>query len=417
MKDNKSKKNYKNEFIINRAKHKQNFTVITNHLIKDERINVICKGIMLMILSNSDKNFVLNLKVLQPQSGIGKVAFYNATDKLQELGYLNKQAIKSGVRWTVNEIPSKNGHISISTIPENGNRWDAPTIPELRNPKSRNPKNGYLINNNASTDVPPVEPKPKSAVPAKGGNTADDQPSKTKENLVEMVVGDVLQSAQPSEASHPSHTPTEVINEKVELKDNTSKDKLNNNIPKVEINDNKPKVEINNYTPKVETDNHTPKVETENHTPKVETDNHTPKVETDNHTPKVETDNHTPKGSDERSDRQYTSPPPKYLVNDISNISANTNTQINDLKLIIDNSQFGFIYETNTRQFGHWENVDITTYTNEYIAKAIIMKEKNMPINDIPNNTYNMITFLVKYSEHTPNSKLWEIYNRLKQNK
>jgi hypothetical protein len=381
MKDNKSKKNYKNEFIINRAKHKQNFTVITNHLIKDERINVICKGIMLMILSNSDKNFVLNLKVLQPQSGIGKVAFYNATDKLQELGYLNKQAIKSGVRWTVNEIPSKNGHISISTIPENGNRWDAPTIPELRNPKSRNPKNGYLINNNASTDVPPVEPKPKSAVPAKGGNTADDQPSKTKENLVEMVVGDVLQSAQPSEASHPSHTPTEVINEKVELKDNTSKDKLNNNIPKVEINDNKPKVEINN------------------------------------HSPKVETDNHTPKGFDERSDRQYTSPPTKVLVNSMPNISANTNTQINDLKLIIYNSQFGFIYETNTRQFGHWENVDITTYTNEYIAKAIIMKEKNMPINDIPNNTYNMLTFLVKYSEHTPNSKLWEIYNRLKQNK
>lgn len=96
----------KNLTNYNRADHgtTNNYTVISNQLINDNNLNVIDKGIMLMILSNSD-NFIYNSIVMQKKSGIGKIAFYSSIKKLITLGYINKQAIQGGYIWTINEAP------------------------------------------------------------------------------------------------------------------------------------------------------------------------------------------------------------------------------------------------------------------------------------------------------------------------
>jgi hypothetical protein len=104
--------------------------------------------------------------------------------------------------------------------------------------------------------------------------------------------------------------------------------------------------------------------------------------------------------------------------------NLNVTIPINDLDLILNTTirvegktPFKVIYENNTKQYGCWEKIDLTSYSNTNIAYAVHMSEMNTPIKDIPNNELNLMKYLVKYAEHTPNSKLWEEYKRLKNNK
>lgn len=100
--------NFKNKNKINRVMHNETntYTVISNKLIRDERLSVIEKGIMITLLSNDDKKFVFNSVVLQKTSGIPRKKYFDAIKNLRECGYLESKALKGGgVFWIINESP------------------------------------------------------------------------------------------------------------------------------------------------------------------------------------------------------------------------------------------------------------------------------------------------------------------------
>lgn len=99
------KNEFKNKTVYIRESYNEEhpYTIISNHLVKDERLNATEKGIMLMILSNANI-YILNSTYLQKESGLGKVQFNKCMKQLQELGYLLKKPLKNGgYKWIVME--------------------------------------------------------------------------------------------------------------------------------------------------------------------------------------------------------------------------------------------------------------------------------------------------------------------------
>ena len=68
------------------------------------RVNFIDIGLLLWLLSNS-KNFIINKNNVLKRSGIPEQKFLTSWKKLQELGYIEKHAIRAGVEWVINEAP------------------------------------------------------------------------------------------------------------------------------------------------------------------------------------------------------------------------------------------------------------------------------------------------------------------------
>lgn len=97
---------FKNQTQYIRDNHKSNFSVISNCLINDNRLNVIDIGIMTKLLSNSD-SYVFNSEYfLKSISGVNKKLYRDSIRKLQSFGYLQKKRIQDGVIWTVIEVPN-----------------------------------------------------------------------------------------------------------------------------------------------------------------------------------------------------------------------------------------------------------------------------------------------------------------------
>lgn len=207
---------YKNEFIVNRAMHNKTFTytTISNFLVRDERLNATEKGLMLMILSNNENEYILNMKTLQKQAKIGEDAFFKATKHLKDFGYLFKKRIKGGVRWTINEIPKI---VNIDNTPisvENTVNWNMNNSPiSVENTTSENP---VLSNTNSQPSAPTSR-----------GKDGDCHLRKTFGDNLD--VGDCVTSATPLEASQTTHTPTVE-----DRKEDIENDKLKDNTP---IND------------------------------------------------------------------------------------------------------------------------------------------------------------------------------------
>lgn len=351
---------YKNEFIVNRAMHNKTFTytTISNFLVRDERLNATEKGLMLMILSNNENEYILNMKTLQKQAKIGEDAFFKATRHLKELGYINKKRIKGGVRWTINEIPkiviidtptsteissSWNNKNDTPISVENTTNWnDKKDIPiSVENTVNWNMNNSPISVENTTSENPVLSnTNSQPSAPTSRGKDGDCHLRKTFGDNLD--VGDCVTSATPLEASQPTHTPTVV-----ERKEDIENDKLK---------DNTPKVELNNTTPMVNTKDNTPK-------------------------------------------------------NDLQLIIDNSKP----IRFPDGGSRpaFSTIYNNNT----NWNTIDLSSYSNYDIAYAINMKDKNTPITEIPSKTYSLMTYLVQYSENVPNSGLWNEYQKLKKNK
>lgn len=101
------KKNFRyNKTIYNRAKHsdEEHFTIISNTIVKDIRLNFTEKGLMLYLLSNSDE-FVVNKSVIIKTSGLGRKAIDNAFTKLKELNYIQYFYKNNIHTWIINESP------------------------------------------------------------------------------------------------------------------------------------------------------------------------------------------------------------------------------------------------------------------------------------------------------------------------
>jgi hypothetical protein len=172
------KKTFKNQTIYIRETWSEEhpFTIISNYIVKDDRLSATEKGLMLMILSNH-REYIFNSTVLHWQSGLGKVEFNKSMKILQKLGYLIKKPLKSGgYKWIVIESTLiyedliKIGYIKYDV--ENSNwiineklesslqltdfhRKSVNQNPTNRNPiyeipDSRNPESKPIINNNTT---------------------------------------------------------------------------------------------------------------------------------------------------------------------------------------------------------------------------------------------------------------------------
>lgn len=112
----------KNKKKMNRAEHNSEhpYTCISNVIIKDKRLNVVETGMMLKLLSDSDE-YIFNSTYFIKETGLGKDRYYGALNNLIKLGYINKQRIKGGVLWTINESPNP------SEIKKNQNQLELKT--------------------------------------------------------------------------------------------------------------------------------------------------------------------------------------------------------------------------------------------------------------------------------------------------
>lgn len=102
-----SSKIYSNTTNYNRCEHSMEYpyTMLSNDLIKDQRLNLLEVGIMTYLLSNSD-TYIINTSYIQRICGIGQDRFYKAIKHLTDLGYLIKNQRKGSTNWIVNENPS-----------------------------------------------------------------------------------------------------------------------------------------------------------------------------------------------------------------------------------------------------------------------------------------------------------------------
>ena len=111
--------NFKNKTKVNRAMHdkEHTYTLISNELLRDERLNYVEISIMLSILSNDD-SFIFNSTHVQKKLGIGDDKWSKSMKKLQNLGYIEKRRINAGIEWTINEIPKNTIIIPKNTTSE-----------------------------------------------------------------------------------------------------------------------------------------------------------------------------------------------------------------------------------------------------------------------------------------------------------
>jgi hypothetical protein len=167
---------FKNKTVYIRESYNEEhpYTIISNYLVKDNRLTATEKGLMLMILSNKNI-YVLNSSYLQKESGLGKVQFNKSMKKLQQLGYLLKKPVKNGgYKWIVMEStiifedvqkigylthdPDKSNWIINEALESTLQLTDFHRKSENRNPENRKPENGNPINGNPENRNPESQP-------------------------------------------------------------------------------------------------------------------------------------------------------------------------------------------------------------------------------------------------------------------
>lgn len=80
------------------------YTKLNSDLIEDSRINIIQVGIMTYILNQSD-DWAINKKMVLKHCKIPVGKFNDAWDGLMDLGYIEKERVRGGVEWIINETP------------------------------------------------------------------------------------------------------------------------------------------------------------------------------------------------------------------------------------------------------------------------------------------------------------------------
>lgn len=101
--------------------------------------------------------------------------------------------------------------------------------------------------------------------------------------------------------------------------------------------------------------------------------------------------------------------PEKYVSESNHTSSQDSNTS-NDLEFLINNSPiFKNTYENATLIGKNWHGIDISKYSNAYIAYLIGQRVKNEPI-EIPRNIQNMLTIMVRFSQKFEESNLWKCF-------
>lgn len=80
------------------------YTIVSNIIVRDKRLGYLAKGIMLELLSNNDSWVVVKSELFK-KAQVGRKYFNEAWDSLEKYGYIHKDRIRSGWRYTIVENP------------------------------------------------------------------------------------------------------------------------------------------------------------------------------------------------------------------------------------------------------------------------------------------------------------------------
>lgn len=100
---------------VNRSEKKDNYTVISNHFIRNKNLSLKAKGLMTFILSLPD-DWDYSLEGLAHENKEGVYSIRQAIKELEAEGYILRERTRrkgrlGGAEYTVNEIPCiKNPH-------------------------------------------------------------------------------------------------------------------------------------------------------------------------------------------------------------------------------------------------------------------------------------------------------------------
>lgn len=127
--------------MIERAKHKKNYTMIQNEIAQDKRISFEARGLLMTMLTFPDDwNFSVN--GLINLTGKSRATVLRYVKELKENGYIEQTTIKgekghfSACEWSIREVPavSKNGSAVIYTPADHRSIKNGSAVkPECRN--------------------------------------------------------------------------------------------------------------------------------------------------------------------------------------------------------------------------------------------------------------------------------------------
>lgn len=158
---------------IFRVIHKENFTVISNHIQKEKKLSWAAKGIYLYAFSNADR-WRFSLKSLINQSPQGKTAVLSALKELQDHGYLelvkcrNEKGQFLKNEWVFYERPKS----IYETLPSEEKQTKVSDNQELDKSKKTQKNENSSQEKNPSTHTF----EPRSENPAADYPAADNQP-------------------------------------------------------------------------------------------------------------------------------------------------------------------------------------------------------------------------------------------------
>ena len=95
---------------IHREEHKENYTVISNNVLRDTRMSIKARGILTTILSLTD-NWEFSVNGLMQIVKDGRESINNAIKELEDLGYLKRERITNekgqfkGYNYSIFEKP------------------------------------------------------------------------------------------------------------------------------------------------------------------------------------------------------------------------------------------------------------------------------------------------------------------------
>lgn len=137
-----------------RVEKNHSYTVMANHLLRDERLSLKSKGLLSVILSLPD-DWRISIEGMTQFSADGKDAIRSAIRELTDAGYITRAQTHSeagtfsGYEYTIHETPAAS--------PSSG-------FPTMENPTTENPT--LRNTERLSTNIPPVVPQSD----ADGGN-------------------------------------------------------------------------------------------------------------------------------------------------------------------------------------------------------------------------------------------------------
>lgn len=129
--------------MIIRVKHRRNFTVVGNDVVRDGRLSFRATGVLVYLLSLPESTEISGLRIVDAKTE-GRDAVYVAMKELEEAGYLVRERFQDSTgRWSTVCVVQEPIPENPESVPENPQPIPGLPIPGL--PIPGNPESNYQV--------------------------------------------------------------------------------------------------------------------------------------------------------------------------------------------------------------------------------------------------------------------------------